>query len=93
MEITNEENKKYNRYTNFWNFLSVMIVFFMLNNFLDQHLHIVIVSLIQLGSIILLYSYVNPYLGDGLKKICIKTKIPLWSFYAVFLIIYYLLRY
>lgn len=93
MKKTDEERKKYNKYTNFWNFLSVMIIFFGLADFLDQHLHIVIVSLIQFGSIILLYSYVNPFLGDILKKICITTKIPLWFFYVVFSIIYYLLRY
>lgn len=93
MKITNEENRKYNRYTNFWNFLSIMIVFFVLNDFLDQYLHIVMVSVIQLGSIILLYNYVNPYLGDRLKKVCNRTKIPLWFFYAVFFVVYYLLRY
>ncbi len=88
-----EKADRNNSYSNFWNFVSITIVFLGLDHFLlFTFKNIIIVGLIQFVLIILLYQYVNPYLGIVIKKICTRTKIPIGVFTFIYFTLFIVIR-
>lgn len=88
-----EDADKNNSYTNFWNFVSITLIFLGLNDFLMDIVHsIVFTAIIQFVAIVLMYQYVNPHLGKVTKSICIKTKIPIGVFTFIYFILFVFIR-
>lgn len=88
-----EDADKYNSYTNFWNFVSITLIFVVLDDILMGIAQSVIITAgIQFVAIVLLYEYVNPHLGKVIKSICIKTKIPIGFFTFIYFVLFVFIR-